>query len=299
MTANSEQAKQNHEDVFLPAHLQELYLSVKDLGLILSQKLFRLSPTQCQNNWVLFFVMVIYLENKIERLNSGLKDYHRNEFGYSQHWSDEMWKSKKAGDGSNKKKLQHCTDPSGQEIYLRALQGHSRRNPIDPSWQNNVLIPNNFFEYIHHIGCAINLHSISNSRLITGGQNLSKDKRYSLRLCIPWTRITKIRTSLTWPIHVLHRTSRRSGKDTKTRCIGSIYSMLSEKDWSSVKQDVMQSSFTTHSQFIVSRKLLWWNLEKSFSRKYMCRLDLHGRFGCVLSKIPCALAQWGVWPFSQ
>ena len=30
--------KQNHEDVLLPAHLQKLYLSVKDLGLILSQK---------------------------------------------------------------------------------------------------------------------------------------------------------------------------------------------------------------------------------------------------------------------
>ena len=26
--------KQNHEDVLLPAHLQELYLSVKDLGLM-------------------------------------------------------------------------------------------------------------------------------------------------------------------------------------------------------------------------------------------------------------------------
>ena len=37
--------KQNHEDVLLNAHLQELYLSVKDLGLILSQKLIRLSLT--------------------------------------------------------------------------------------------------------------------------------------------------------------------------------------------------------------------------------------------------------------
>ena len=35
--------KQNHEDVLLPAHLQELYLAVKDLGLILSQKIIRLS----------------------------------------------------------------------------------------------------------------------------------------------------------------------------------------------------------------------------------------------------------------
>ena len=70
--------KQNHEDVLLPAHLQELYLSVKDIGLILSQKLVRLLLTQCQNNWVLFFVMVIYLEKTMERLNSGEQ---RNIFG--------------------------------------------------------------------------------------------------------------------------------------------------------------------------------------------------------------------------
>ena len=66
-------------------------------------------------------------------------------------------------------------DPSGQEnLYLRALQGLSGRNLIDPSLQDNVLIPNGFFEYIYHIGCAINLHSIPNSGLIPGGQNLSK-----------------------------------------------------------------------------------------------------------------------------
>ena len=64
---------------------------------------------------------------------------------------------------------------SGQEIlYFRALQGHSGRNLFDPPLQDNVLIPNDFFEYICHIGCAINLHSIMNSRLIPGGQNLSR-----------------------------------------------------------------------------------------------------------------------------
>ena len=40
--------------------------------------------------------------------------------------------------------------------------------------KNNVLIPNDFFEYTYHIGCAINLHSIMNSGLIPGRQNLSK-----------------------------------------------------------------------------------------------------------------------------
>ena len=54
-----------------------------------------------------------------------------------------------AGGGGNKKRFQYCTDSSGQEIlYLRALQGHQGRNPIDPSLQDNVLIPDNFFEYI-------------------------------------------------------------------------------------------------------------------------------------------------------
>ena len=35
------------------------------------------------------------------------------------------------------------------------------------------LIPDGFFKYIYHVGCAINLHSIINSGLIPGGQNLS------------------------------------------------------------------------------------------------------------------------------
>ena len=104
-----------------------------------------------------------------------LTDYLRNEFVHSHHWSDEMWKSTMARNGGNKNRFQHCTDPSGQEIlYLRALQCHSGRNLVDPELQDNVLIRNNFFEYIYHIGCAIDLHSITNSGLIPGGQNLSK-----------------------------------------------------------------------------------------------------------------------------
>ena len=103
-----------------------------------------------------------------------LKDGLRNDSVHSQHWSDEMWKSTMPRGGGNKKRFQYCTDPSGQEIlYLRALQGHSGRNFIDLELQDNVFIPDNFLEYIYHIGCAINLHSITNSGLIAGGQYLS------------------------------------------------------------------------------------------------------------------------------
>ena len=62
-------------------------------------------------------------------------------------------------------------------VYLRALQGHSGRDPIDPTLQDSVLIPNDFFEYIYHIGCAVNLHSITNSGLIAGGQNSSRERQ--------------------------------------------------------------------------------------------------------------------------
>ena len=102
-----------------------------------------------------------------------IKDNLQKHFLYCHHWSDRKWKSSMAGGGGEKKKIQYCFDSSGTILYLRALQGHSGRSLIDPSLQDNVIIPDGFFKYIHHVGCAINLHSIVNSGLIPGGQNLS------------------------------------------------------------------------------------------------------------------------------
>ena len=102
------------------------------------------------------------------------KDDLQNHFVHSRHWSGEQWKSIMARGGGNKKIFQYCTDSPGEILYLRALQGHSGRNLIDPSLQDNVLIPDGFFKYIYHVGCAINLHSIINSGFIPGGPNLSK-----------------------------------------------------------------------------------------------------------------------------
>ena len=72
--------------------------------------------------------------------------------------------------GGQKKIFQYCSDSSGTILYLRALQGHSGRSLSDPSSQDKAIIPDDFFEYIYHVGCAINLHSIINSGLIPGGQ---------------------------------------------------------------------------------------------------------------------------------
>ena len=102
------------------------------------------------------------------------KENLQNQFPQSIHWSDDRWKVCLAAGGGTKRRFQYCTDDSGRILYLRALQGHSGRILIDPSLQDNVVIPSNFFQHIYHIGCGFNLHSIINSGLIPGGQNSSR-----------------------------------------------------------------------------------------------------------------------------
>ena len=73
-----------------------------------------------------------------------------------------------------KRRYQYCSDNSGTILYLRALQGHSGSNLIDPTLQDNVVIGTGIFHYIYHVGCAFNLHSIINNGLIPGGQDSSR-----------------------------------------------------------------------------------------------------------------------------
>ena len=136
-----------------------------------------------------------------------------------------------AGGGGKKKIFQYCTDSSGEEIlYLRALQGQTGRNTIDPSLQDNVLIPNNFFEYIYHIGNAINLHSITKSGLIAGGQNASRNRQTVFFTAVnPLAKHHQDPTELDLTKPRL-ATYKQKGKYTKTQCMGSIYSLLSGKD---------------------------------------------------------------------
>ena len=47
-----------------------------------------------------------------------------------------------------------------------------------------------------------------------------KDRQYSLRLWIPWTKNTKILTRSTWKLRVLHNTCTKHGRNIKIRCLG-------------------------------------------------------------------------------
>ena len=154
---------QNHKDEILPAHPQELFLLARELGLMLNQENIRSPIIQCRRNWSIFFVMVVYFEKMMERLNSGeSKTIFRNILCFVIIGLEKSGRAEWPEGGGNKKRFQS----SGEFLYFRALQGHSGRNPIDPSLQDNVLIPDNFFKYIRLVGCAINLHFIINSGLI-------------------------------------------------------------------------------------------------------------------------------------
>ena len=182
--------KQNHKDVFLPAPPQELYPSGKESGLSMSQKIIRQSLTQCQNNWVLFFVMVICLVKMIERLNSGdwriifgtilcVLNIGLMKSGRVQ-WQEEE---------ETKTKFHIVLTHQDKKFFTSKLfKVIQDAIPLILYSKNNVLIPNNFFEYIYHIGCAINLHFTTNSGLIPG-----REKSCKRGLWIPWSRNTKIR----------------------------------------------------------------------------------------------------------
>ena len=90
-----------------------------------------------------------------------IKFYLRNHSSQVQHWSDDRWKACLAGGGGWKRRYQYCSDDSGRILYLRALQGHSGSNLIDPTVQDNVVIGSGIFHYIYHVGCAFNFILLS------------------------------------------------------------------------------------------------------------------------------------------
>ena len=69
-------------------------------------------------------------------------------------WSVDAWITSLAKGGGPKKRLQYCLNPNSSKRfpYLRAVQGHSGDNLVFPALQDNVLLPDDFTEYICHIG---------------------------------------------------------------------------------------------------------------------------------------------------
>ena len=192
--------KQNHEDVLLPAHLQEQNLSVKDLGLILSQKL-TYSPIAYP---VTKQLSTLHRHGHLPREEDDaiefykLKDDLRNKFEHSQHWSDDMWKSKMAWRGGNKN-FNIVLTRQDKKFFISEL----------------FKVIQDAISLILHYKTMCSFRTISSNTFITSDvqsvytpsqiQDWSredkiwarKDRQYSSRLWILWTRNTKICMRLT------------------------------------------------------------------------------------------------------
>ena len=159
------------------------------------------------------------------------KFHLRNHHSRIQNWSDDRWKACLAAGGGSKRRYQYCSDNSGTILYLRALQGHSGSNLIDPTLQDNVIIGTGIFPYIYHVGCTFNLHSIINNGLVLGGQSLSKRQTvFFFCLLIQEMKVTETLNVLTSLYHVSRDTCTVHGKDIKTLYFGSILILRSRKD---------------------------------------------------------------------
>ena len=82
-------------------------------------------------------------------------------------------------DGGAKKRFQYCVNPNSSDrfLYLRAIQGHSGDNAIDPALQDNVLLPKRFTEYLYDVGDANELNSIERNGLIPGRKSFKKGRQ--------------------------------------------------------------------------------------------------------------------------
>ena len=109
-------------------------------------------------------------EKKTEQSNSEswLAPMFRSEFTSSRHWSFRRWLNYLQKGGGPKKRFQYCVDPYAADtiLHLRAVRGHSGGKHINPD----------FAEHIYHVGSSHEMHSIIESGLIPGGQDVKNGR---------------------------------------------------------------------------------------------------------------------------
>ena len=97
---------------------------------------------------------VVQARNSSSRNKIGAVEFWRlkaestSSFQQSPHWSVQLWLNHLESGGAHKKNSSFVlTGEDNSVIYLRAIQGHSGENYVDPSWFDTVLIPDCFFEF--------------------------------------------------------------------------------------------------------------------------------------------------------
>ena len=203
-----------------------------------------------------------------------MKENLQNPFPQSVHWSDDRWKACLAAGGGAKRRFHYWTDDSGTFVYFRALQGHSKNDLINFSVQVNVVIPRNSTNIFYHFGCAFNFSFHHQLWMNIWRSKLAKKQNMFLWLLILWTKVTRILMILTWKYHIMHNTCTMHGSEIKTQYVGSTSTYYWERI--AVLPNLVERKYFSRNNFqlILFQKLLKWNLEKSYTKKYTCHFDI-------------------------
>ena len=118
-------------------------------------------------------------EDGAVRFDDILEEVKKKKVDGASQWSLNDWISTLAKGGRAKKRFPDCLNPNSSNHFLnlRAVQGHSGGNALDPELQDNVVSPEGFTEYIYHVGNASEINSIIRSGLIPGGRSLKRGRQ--------------------------------------------------------------------------------------------------------------------------
>ena len=158
-------------------------------------------------------------------------------------------------------------DPHSPEtfLYLRAIQGHSEGAHINPTLQDNVLLPDDVAEHIYHVGSS--RYALDHSIGIDSGWQRRQERVTCVVLYVrePDVRRSAQRSrvrpdeSQNW--------NKNTGKHTKTQYIGVSGRLLRRRNCSSIKHDPTQSSCTTLYLKFASRTWFAGSQEKHCTTK--------------------------------
>ena len=132
-----------------------------------------------------FMIRLLRHDDTVHREDDGavrldhLAELFKLRFAGTSCWLIQAWISFLVIGGGPKKRFQCCLNPNSSEhfMYFPAVQELSGGTLVDLALQDNVLFPDDFADYIYHIGNAHDMHSIIQSALIPGGRSLKRDRQ--------------------------------------------------------------------------------------------------------------------------
>ena len=189
--------------------------------------------SKCQKRWSDCFAILQYFEKKTEQSNSEswhqcfIQNLRLLRIGQIRTWQNFLQKEVVL----RRDFSIVCVDPysAGTILCLRAIQCHSGGKHIDPTLQDNVLLPSDFAEHIYHVGSSHDMHSIINQDCV----QVAKTSRKGDMPCS--SEATKPRIAVfkhNWKIH-------------QNTAYWWIWGLLRVRDCISIKKDQARSSSTT------------------------------------------------------